>query len=197
MSPRRPKWPASVSRPMVSPIHPAVVYSSDGPDMLDEQYEGRVPGYTYAREGHPNADALADMLDTLEGAEGGIVTGSGMAAVTAALLGVMRAGDHVLGGDQLYGRSLRLMNETLPTLGIAASTADPTDAAAVEAAMRPETRIVLIEVVSHTPADSAVWRAQVALQREQVIATMQQQRLEEWITALREAAVIVLSLIHI
>jgi parvulin-like peptidyl-prolyl isomerase len=49
----------------------------------------------------------------------------------------------------------------------------------------------LIEVVSHTSADSATWRTQVALQREQVIATMQQQRLDEWITALREAAVIV------
>ena len=149
MSPRRPAWPESVSRPLVSPIQPAVVYTSDGPDMLDAQYEGRAPGYTYAREGHPNADALAGMIDAFEGAEGGIITGSGMAAVTAALLGVLRAGDHVLGGDQLYGRSLWLMNETLPALGIAASTADPTDVAAFEAALRPETRIALIEVVSN------------------------------------------------
>ncbi|MEM0947644.1 MAG: aminotransferase class I/II-fold pyridoxal phosphate-dependent enzyme [Pseudomonadota bacterium] len=148
-TPRRPVWPASVSRPVVSPIQPAVVYASDGPDMLDDQYEGRAPGYTYAREGHPNADALAGMIDAMEGAKGGIVTGSGMAAVTAGLLGVLRAGDHVLGGDQLYGRSLRLINETLPALGIEASTTDPTDVAAVEAALRPNTRVVLIEVVSN------------------------------------------------
>jgi cystathionine gamma-synthase len=55
----------------------------------------------------------------------------------------------VLGGDQLYGRSLRLMSESLPRLGISTSLADPTDAAAVEAAIRPETRLILIEVVSN------------------------------------------------
>lgn len=147
--PRRPRWPVSISRPVVTPLQPSVVYASEGPDALDAQYEGRDPGYTYAREGHPNADALAAIIDRLEGAGGGLVTGSGMAAVTAALLGAARAGDHVLGGDQLYGRSLRLLDETLPALGIAASTADPTDAARFAEALRPETRIVLIETVSN------------------------------------------------
>ena len=147
--PRRLPWPPSVSRPLVSPLQPSVVYASDGPDMLDAQYDGQTPGYTYAREGHPNADVLARMIDDMEGADGGIVTCSGMAAVTAAILGSIRAGDHVLGGDQLYGRSLRLMSETLPALGIDCSTADPTDADAFARAIRPETRLVLIETVSN------------------------------------------------
>jgi cystathionine gamma-synthase len=64
-------------------------------------------------------------------------------------MGAAQAGDHVLGGDQLYGRSLRLMAETLPRMGLATSLADPTDAAAMEAALRPETKIILIEVVSN------------------------------------------------
>lgn len=146
---RRTAWPDSASRPVGTPIQPSVVYASECPDALDAQYEGRTPGYTYAREGHPNADVLAAKLDGLEGAEGGIVLGSGMAAVTAVLLGACSAGDHVLGGDQLYGRSLRLMREDLPRLGIATSLADPTDAAAFSAALRPETRLVLIETVSN------------------------------------------------
>ncbi|MGY6632206.1 MAG: trans-sulfuration enzyme family protein [Alkalilacustris sp.] len=146
---RRPRWPDTASRPVGSAIQPSVVYASASPDALDAQYEGRVAGYTYAREGHPNADVLAGMIDRLEGAEGGIVTGSGMAAVTAVLLGLCRAGDHVLGGDQLYGRSLRMMHEDLPRLGIATSLVDPTDAAAVAAAIRPETRMMLVEVVSN------------------------------------------------
>jgi cystathionine gamma-synthase len=141
--------PRTASRPVVTPIMTSVVYASDTPDALDAQYEGRAAGYTYAREGHPNADALAARLDKLEGVPGGIVTGSGMAAVTAALMGLCRAGDHVVGGDQLYGRSLRLMREDLPRLGIATTLADPTDVAAIEAALRPETRLVLIEVVSN------------------------------------------------
>ena len=145
----RAPWPDSVSRPVVSPLQPSVVYASRDPDALDRQYEGGETGYTYAREGHPNADVLAGLLDGLERAEGGIVTGSGMAAVTVALLANLKAGDHVIGADQLYGRSLRLMTEDLPRFGIETSLVDPTDAARVAAAVRPETRMILIETVSN------------------------------------------------
>jgi cystathionine gamma-synthase len=146
---RRSRWPEGAGRALGTPLQPSVVYVSDSPDALDAQYEGRAPGYTYAREGHPNADVLAAKIDALEGAEGGLITGSGMAAVAATLLGLLRAGDHVVGGDQLYGRSLRMLGEELPRLGIASTLADATDAAAVAAALRPETRLVLVEVVSN------------------------------------------------
>lgn len=142
--------PQSASTPVVTPLMPSVVYASTTPDQLDDQYEGRADGYTYAREGHPNADVLARRIDAMENAPmPGIVLGSGMAAVTAVLLGVCKAGDHVVGGDQLYGRSLRMMRDDLPRLGIETSLADPTDAAAVAAALRPNTKLVLIEVVSN------------------------------------------------
>jgi cystathionine gamma-synthase len=146
---RRTPWPQSASRPVVTPLQPSVVYASPDPDTLDAQYEGRNPGYTYAREGHPNADVLAQKIDLLEGAEHGLILGSGMAAVTAALLGVLSAGDHVLGGDQLYGRSLRLMGQDLQRFGIETSLADPTDAQAFARAIRPNTRMILLEVVSN------------------------------------------------
>jgi cystathionine gamma-synthase len=148
-APPRGAWPESASRPLLTPIQPSVVYTTGAPDELDAIYEGRAAGYTYAREGHPNATALAARIDAMEGATDGLIVGSGMAAVTAALLGALKAGDHVLGGDQLYGRTLRLFSETLPALGIAASTADATDAAAMAAALRPETKLILIEVVSN------------------------------------------------
>ena len=142
--------PQSASTPVVTPLMPSVVYASTTPDQLDDQYEGRADGYTYAREGHPNADVLARRIDAMENAPmPGIVLGSGMAAVTAVLLGLCKAGDHVVGGDQLYGRSLRMMRDDLPRLGIETSLADPTDAAAVAAALRPNTKLVLIEVVSN------------------------------------------------
>lgn len=141
--------PVSSSTPVVTPLMPSVVYASATPDTLDAQYEGRAQGYTYSREGHPNAEVLAGRIDAMEGTTGGIVTSSGMAAVTAALMGILSAGDHVIGGDQLYGRSLRLMKEDLPRLGISTSLADPTDVAAVEAAITPATKMVLIEVVSN------------------------------------------------
>ena len=141
--------PSSASRPVVTPLSPSVVYASEGPDMLDAQYEGRLQGYTYAREGHPNAEALARLIDDLEGAHHGIVLGSGMAAVSAALLGVLEAGDHIIGSDQLYGRSLRLLKEDLPRLGIDTSLVDTTQAECVSAARRPNTKMILIEAVSN------------------------------------------------
>ena len=150
---RRTVWPQSVSRAVGTPIQPSVVYASQSPDQLDALYEGEFAGYTYAREGHPNADVLARKIDALEGAPdnggGGVILGSGMAAITAVLLGVLKSGDHVIGGDQLYGRSLRLMGQDLARFGIATSLVDPTDAAAVAAAIRPETRMILLEVVAN------------------------------------------------
>lgn len=142
-------WPDSASRPVATPLQMSVVYAAESPDRLDDQYEGRLSGYTYAREGHPNADVLACRIDAMEGIEGGFVTGSGMAAISAMMLGLLKAGDHVLGGNQLYGRSMRMMAEELPRFGVATTLADPTDAAAFAAEIRPETRLILIEVVSN------------------------------------------------
>lgn len=163
---KRALWPESVSRPVVTPLQPSVVYAARDPDALDAQYEGKTKGYTYAREGHPNADVLAGLIDGMEGASGGVITGSGMAAVTVALLGVLKAGDHVVGADQLYGRSLRLMTEELPRLGIATSLADPTDLAGFEAAMRPDTRMILVETVANPTLRIADLDGIIALGRE-------------------------------
>ncbi len=142
--------PESASRPVVTPLSPSVVYASDTPDMLDAQYDGDLHGYTYSREGHPNADVVAQAIDRMEGAPHmGVLTSSGMGAVSAVLLGLLTSGDHVIGGNQLYGRSLRMMSEDLPRLGIQTSMVDPGDANAVRAALRPETKMILVEVVSN------------------------------------------------
>ena len=93
-----------VSRPVVTPIQPSVVYASPSIDTLHAQYEGRAQGYTYAREGHPNATLLAAKIDLLEGAEGGLITGSGMSAVTAAIMGLMGRGTISSGPTSFYGR---------------------------------------------------------------------------------------------
>lgn len=148
--PLRPsRFPAGLSRPVASPLHPSVVYASASVNDLHAQYEGRIDGYTYSREGHPNASQLAGLIDGMENAQGGMMTGSGMGAISAVLLGLLTAGDHVLGGNQLYGRALRMMTRDLPRFGIETSFADPTDPAALRAALRPNTRMIFVEVVSN------------------------------------------------
>ena len=141
--------PESASHPVVTPLSPSVVYASESPDMLDAQYGGDLEGYTYGREGHPNADVVARRLDAMEGASGGVVTGSGMAAVSCALMGLLSAGDHVIGGNTLYGRSLRLMAEDLPRFGVETTLVDPGKIDDVAAAIRPNTKMILVEVVSN------------------------------------------------
>lgn len=89
-----------------------------------------------------------------------------MAAVTAAIMGVLSSGDHILGGNQLYGRSLRLMNQDLERFGIATSVADPTDVAAMRAALRPETKMILVEVVSNPTIRVADMEGIAALAKE-------------------------------
>ncbi|EKE45227.1 cystathionine gamma-synthase [Oceaniovalibus guishaninsula JLT2003] len=166
---RRTPWPESASRAVVTPLQPSVVYAAESPDALDDQYEGRAPGYAYAREGHPNADVLAAKIDAMEGLSGGFVTGSGMAAVAAAAMGILRAGDHILGANQLYGRSLRMMSTELPRMGVMTGLADPTDAAAMAAAIRPETRMILIEIVSNPTLRVADLHGIAALARDRGI----------------------------
>ena len=162
---RRTPWPTSVSRPVVTPLQPSVVYASPDPDALDAQYAD-ASGFTYAREGHPNAQVLARKIDMLEGATDGIITGSGMSAISAVFLGCLNAGDHVLGGDQLYGRTLRLMTQDLPRFGIETSLADPTDIAAMRAAVRPNTKMIVVEVVSNPTIRVADMPAIAALAAE-------------------------------
>lgn len=142
-------FPDSASRPVVTPLSPSVVYASESPDMLDEQYDGKISGFTYAREGHPNAQVLSQILDRLEKAKNGTVMGSGMAAVTSAILATLSEGDHIVGGDQLYGRSLRLMNEELPRMGITCTLANASSSQEIAAVIQPNTKMVLIEAISN------------------------------------------------
>jgi cystathionine gamma-synthase len=146
---RRMAFPEGHEHALGTPLQPSVVYRAKSPDDLDAIYDAGKPGFTYAREGHPNAVSLARRIDALEGAEGGVVVGSGMAAVTAVLLGLCKAGDHVIGGDQLYGKSLKMMRQDLPRLGIETDIVNVQSPDAVQAALRPTTKLILLEVVSN------------------------------------------------
>lgn len=146
---RRTPFPRSATWPLVSPIVPTAVFVARDADHMNSVYEGREQGFTYGREGSPNAELLAAKIASLEGAEFGLITSSGMSAVAAILLGLLNAGDHILAGNQLYGRTMRLVTQELPRLGFATDVVDATDVAAVERAIRPNTRLLLVEVVSN------------------------------------------------
>ena len=146
---RRLSLPPSATRPLVPPIVPSAVFVARDADHMNQVYEGGEQGFTYAREGSPNAELLAAKIAALEGADAGLITSSGMSAVAATVLGLLKAGDRVVAGNQLYGRTSRLMTHELPRLGFATDLVDATDAADVKRALGPATRLVLVEVVSN------------------------------------------------
>src|SRR5690606_412528 len=101
-----------------------------------------------------NSDELVRKLCALEGAEDGIATASGMAAVFATFAALLSSGDHVLASRALFGSTHQLLTRVLPRYGITASYVDTTATAADwEAALRPETRMVFVETPSNPGLD--------------------------------------------
>jgi cystathionine beta-lyase/cystathionine gamma-synthase len=103
----------------------------------------------YARNGHPNADLLAERCGELHGAAHAEITATGMAALSTGLLAILSAGDHVVLGDPLYGVSSQLITGELSRLGVSSTAVDACDAAAVAAAMQPTTKLVVAETIGN------------------------------------------------
>jgi cystathionine beta-lyase/cystathionine gamma-synthase len=109
-----------------------------------QQGIGRNKGHEYARLTNPTRDALEESLCSLEGGTSAHCFASGMAAITA-LCTMMKAGDHVVCSDNVYGGTSRLFDKVLTGYGLTFTYVDTTDVAAVSAAIRPTTKLVHIE----------------------------------------------------
>jgi cystathionine beta-lyase/cystathionine gamma-synthase len=141
------------SRPLVPPLYPAAVYTLPDLDALDAIMDGGEDGFIYARDGHPNAADLAARLARLEAptepAAWGVVTGSGMAAVTATLLSLLQTGDRIVTSDKLYGRTAQLFQQELSRFGVRIDWVDATDPYAVNKALNEPARVLFVETMSN------------------------------------------------
>ena len=113
-------------------------------DTIDD-YQGGRNRYTYGTHGTPTTDALTTAWSDLAGAEGTVLTPSGLAAITVALLAVLQAGDHLLVTDSAYFPTRRFCDGTLKRFGVETSYYDPTAGAEIAELFRPNTRAVLVE----------------------------------------------------
>ena len=105
--------------------------------------------FIYARYGNPTVAMFEDRMAELEGTEDGFATASGMAAVSGALMAVLKAGDHVVAGRALFGSCLYVLEQVLPRYGVKVSFVDGTDMAQWRAAITAETRAVFFESISN------------------------------------------------
>ena len=109
--------------------------------------------FIYARYGNPTVAMFEDRIAAIEGTEDGFATASGMAAVSGALMAMLRAGDHVVSARALFGSCLYVLEEVLTRYGVEVTFVDGTDQAAWAAAIRPDTRVVFFESISNPTLD--------------------------------------------
>ena len=114
-------------------------------EAADARFAGNDPGFIYTRYGNPTVAMFEQRLALLEGAEGCRTAASGMAAVHLALTGLLRAGDHVVAGKALFGSCRWILNNWGPRFGVETTFVDAPDTAAWKAAVRPNTKVFLIE----------------------------------------------------
>jgi methionine-gamma-lyase len=131
------------------PIFQTATFRGDSAqDFADRASRPRHPEF-YTRYGNPTLSQVESVLASLEGAQSALVTGSGMAAVSATVLALVSKGDHVLAQKNHYGGTLNLLNSFLPRFGVEVTQVDQTDTAAFEKAVRPNTKLILIETPSN------------------------------------------------
>ncbi|QDU97265.1 trans-sulfuration enzyme family protein [Lignipirellula cremea] len=141
--------PPTTTHPAAQAIYPASVWHCESPDQVEQLLAGKLAGYAYQRDGHPNADAFAEKCKALHQAEETAVTSSGMSATALALLSQTAQGDHVVVSQQLYGRTTLLLTAEANRLGVASTLADPYDLEAFAAAFTPNTRLAVVETISN------------------------------------------------
>ncbi len=119
------------------PVYQTSTYKQDG--------IGRDRGWEYSRTGNPTRKALEDCIAALEGAKYGLAFASGLAAEATACLSLLKKGDHVVSGDDVYGGTYRLFEKVFRKWGLEVTYADSKDPAAFRKAVRRNTRLIWAE----------------------------------------------------
>lgn len=131
------------------PIHTSIQYGFERAEDLIGVFQGTLKGgFNYARQGTPTTAALEAKITQLEQGSGTVALASGMAAISAIFLTLLRAGDHLVCSRYVFGNTNSLLG-TLEGLGIAVSKVDACSIDAVEAALRPTTRMVFVETIAN------------------------------------------------
>jgi methionine-gamma-lyase len=130
---------------LATPIYQTAAFACDTVEEAVARAAHLEEGYNYTRVANPTTDALEAKLALLEGAEACVVFASGMAAISALLLGTCRAGDHVVCGSTLYGATHGLLTGMLAQWGLTCTFVDAREPSAVARAVQPDTRLVYVE----------------------------------------------------
>jgi methionine-gamma-lyase len=155
-----------------TPIYQSTTFAAADSDEMAAVYGGEKPGYMYTRYGNPTIHALEAKVAALEGGEAALATSAGMAAISTAILGYIKAGDHVVASRSLYGAAYNFLNKKVPRMGAATTFVSSLDVAAFESAIQPNTRLIYFETPTNPVLDVLDIRAIAELGRSRGIPTM-------------------------
>jgi len=157
------------------PVAPAIERSSNfvfaDTAEMKRWAEGKSKAYIYTRYGNPTLSIAETKLAALEGAEAAIVTASGMAAISSALLAVLQSGDELIATRQVYGGSYRLLRDLLPSFGITVRFVDP-NLDGVDGLVNERTRALYIETPTNPTLQVVDLRKAAAVGQRHDIVTM-------------------------
>ncbi|HBG05590.1 MAG TPA: acetyl-L-homoserine sulfhydrolase [Geobacter sp.] len=155
-----------------TPIVQASAFAYNSAEELEDIFKGRAIGQVYTRIGNPTLESLEKRLAVIEDGIAAIVTASGMAAITTAVMAVVRSGDEILSSSSLFGGTYSLFRDTLSNYGVKARFVDPTDLAALEAGINDATRLIFVESIGNPKMDVPDIAAFAALARKNGIPLM-------------------------
>ncbi len=135
------------------PIYQSSTFAFPSAEEGAARFAGTSAGPIYTRLGNPTVQALESCVAELEGGWGALATATGMAAVSTVLLALLREGDHVVATHPIYGSSHALLTRFFPRFGVTATFVPATDSAALAAAVRPQTRLILVETPANPTLD--------------------------------------------
>jgi O-acetylhomoserine (thiol)-lyase len=135
------------------PIYQSTAYVFDDSDDAAGRFNLTKPGYIYTRLNNPKNDILEQRLAALEGGLAAVVTASGTSAIATTLLTLLRAGDHIVASNSLYGGTYNLLSVTLPRHGITTTFVDPSDPENFKNAAQENTRVFFIESLGNPKLD--------------------------------------------
>ncbi|PZX92334.1 bifunctional O-acetylhomoserine aminocarboxypropyltransferase/cysteine synthase [Flavobacterium aquariorum] len=135
------------------PIYQTTSYVFNNSDHAANLFGLAEAGFIYTRLNNPTNDILEQRLATLEGGIGAVVTASGASAISTALLVLLKAGDHIVASNSLYGGTYNLLKVTLPRLGITTTFVDPSDLENFTKAAKESTRAFFVESLGNPKLD--------------------------------------------
>jgi methionine-gamma-lyase len=143
----------SVSRSKSLPIYQTSVFSFDDVESLEQVYDGTAPGYIYTRNGNPVHDALNDVMSRIEEGEAALCYSSGMGAISLSIIAQVKAGDHIIAANVLYGGSFAFLKTELARFNIEVTFVDAVRED-IAPCFRPNTKAVYVETISNPMMDA-------------------------------------------